>query len=136
VRKTKLDRIAAQIHTVLKRATKDVIEIGKLLIKSRALQEHGEWQSWLAKNFDLTYRTAHNYVAAAEYVARKGKSETISHFANLSPTVLYELAGGDYDEQGGKGHPRREPQGPRRSNLRRGDLQQARVAARRCQPRK
>jgi hypothetical protein len=38
-------------------------------------------------------------VAAAEYVARKGKSETISHFANLSPTVLYELAGGDYDEQ-------------------------------------
>jgi hypothetical protein len=38
VRKTKLDRIAAQIHTVLKRATKDVIEIGKLLIKSRALQ--------------------------------------------------------------------------------------------------
>ena len=95
---TPLDRIAAQLHAKLKQATKDVIEIGNLLIKSREYLEHGEWQNWLAENFDLTYRTAHNYEAAAEYVAAR-KSETISHFANLSPTVLYDLATGGYLEE-------------------------------------
>jgi hypothetical protein len=59
--------------------------------------EHGDWQDWLAENFDLSIRTAHNYCAAAEYVARK--SATVADFANLSPSVLYWLAAGDYDEQ-------------------------------------
>jgi len=99
-RRTKLDQIAAQVRTALRSQTKNVIEIGKLLIESRKHLEHGEWQDWLVKNFDLSYRTALNYVGAAEYVARKGKSETVAHFANLSPTVLYWLAeGGYYNEQ-------------------------------------
>ena len=38
-----LDVIAAQIHAKLKQATKDVIEIGNLLIESRDQLEHGEW---------------------------------------------------------------------------------------------
>jgi hypothetical protein len=38
-------------------------------------------------------------VNAAGYVARKGKSETVAHFTNLSPTVLYGLADGRYTEQ-------------------------------------
>jgi hypothetical protein len=96
---TALDQIAARVRTALRSQTKNVIEIGKLLIESREHLEHGEWQAWLAENFDLTYRTAINYTNAAEYVARKGKSETVSHFANLSPTVLYRLAGGDFDER-------------------------------------
>jgi hypothetical protein len=101
-RKTPLDQIAAQIHALLKRATKDVIEIGNLLLKSRALLEleHGEWQLWLTENFDLSYRTALRYCTAAEYVyvASKGKSDTVSLFANLSPTVLYALAEGRYSK--------------------------------------
>jgi hypothetical protein len=62
--------------------------------------EHGEWQAWLAENFDLSLRTAQNYCAAAEYVARaKGKSATVADFANLSPSVLYHLAAGHFDER-------------------------------------
>jgi hypothetical protein len=98
---TVLDRITAQLHTLLKRATKDVIEIGDLLLNSRACLEavHGEWQLWLAENFDLSYRTALRYCKAAEYVERKkGKSDTVSLFANLSPTVLYALAEDRYSE--------------------------------------
>jgi hypothetical protein len=100
-RRSELDRIAGQLRTMLRRDTISVIEKGKLLLRSRELlaDEHGEWQAWLAKNFDLTYRTALNYMNAAEYVARKGKSETVSHFANLSPTVLYHLAAGHFDER-------------------------------------
>jgi len=99
-RRTELDRIAAKLRTALSRETTNIIEIGKLLIESRKHLEHGEWQSWLAENFDLSLRTAQNYYAAAEYVARaKGKSSaTVADFANLSPSVLYHLAAGHFDE--------------------------------------
>src|SRR5262249_21776298 len=94
---TELERIAARVHTALRSQTKNVIEIGKLLIESRKHLEHGEWQSWLAENFDLSYHTARNYVTAAEYVARRKLNGSI--FGNLAPTVLYRLAEGDYSEQ-------------------------------------
>jgi hypothetical protein len=98
-RKTALDRATARLRTALRRETKNIIEIGKILIEIRDKHlDHGEWQPWLAENFDLTYRSAINYVNAAEYVARKGKSETISP-ENLSPSVLYWLAAGHYDEK-------------------------------------
>src|SRR5262249_51247989 len=77
-RRTKLDRLATRLRAALKRETANAVVIGRLLIESRNHLDHGEWQPWLAKNFDLSYRTALNYVSAAEYVARKGKSETFS----------------------------------------------------------
>jgi len=96
---TKLDRLTTKLHIALQNQTKNVIEIGKLLIESREYLEHGEWLPWLAENFDLSARTAQRYVAVGEYVARKGKNDTVSHFANLSATVLYQLAKGDFDER-------------------------------------
>src|SRR5262245_34288200 len=96
IQKTALDRVTARLRTALRREITNIIEIGKLLIESRKHLQHGEWQAWLAENFDLSYRTAHRYVSAAEYLA---KSDTVAHFANLSPTVLYALAEGHYNEQ-------------------------------------
>jgi DUF3102 family protein len=96
-RKTALDQIATQLRALLRGETKNIIEIGKLLIESREHLEHGEWLPWLAENFALSDRTALNYMNAAAYVARK--SETVSDFANLSPTVLYALAAGNCNEQ-------------------------------------
>ena len=68
------------------------------MLRSRELlaDEHGQWMPWLAENFDMNYRTAVNYMAAAEYVARKAKVTSVSHFANIAPTVLYRLAAGEY----------------------------------------
>jgi hypothetical protein len=51
------------------------------------------------QEFRPDYRTALNYCKAAEYVERRSKSETISHLANLSPTLIYKLAAGDYSEE-------------------------------------
>jgi hypothetical protein len=89
------------VRRILRRDTINVVEIGKLLIQSRGLlaDEHGQWQPWLAKNFDLSYRTAHRYVTAAEYVARKSDTVSLSAYRNLSPSVLYELAEDTYSEQ-------------------------------------
>ena len=100
-RENALNRIAAQLRTALRRETKNIIEIGNLLIESRKHLDHGEWQPWVAENSGLSIRSAQNYCAAAEYVARaKSKSATVADFANLSATVLYALAAGHrYNEQ-------------------------------------
>src|SRR5215831_10933898 len=96
-RETAVDRIVTQLRTILRRRTSDVVKAGNLLIKARELfaKEHGEWLVWLAENFDLSPRTAQRYVAAAEYVQKRH----VSHFANLSASVLYRLAEGDFDER-------------------------------------
>jgi hypothetical protein len=102
--KATLDRIVAQLRTMLRRATRDVITIGNLLIESRKHLEHGEWQDWLQDHFDLSYRTAVNYCDAAEYVARKSKarkskSATVADFNALATSVLYWLAAGHYNAE-------------------------------------
>jgi hypothetical protein len=100
-RRTELDRIVTQLRAMLRRDTTSIIEKGKLLLRSRELlaDEHGQWMPWLADNFDMSYRSAVNYCKAADYVARQNKSATVANFANLSPTVLYQLAEGDFNEQ-------------------------------------
>jgi hypothetical protein len=95
---TALDRLATRLRMALRHETKKVVEIGKLLIESRQHLQHGEWQAWLAENFSLSYRTAVKYLNAAEYVERTQKCTEFT-FTNLSPTVLYWLAAGYYNEQ-------------------------------------
>jgi hypothetical protein len=96
-RKKQLDQLASKLRSALRRETTNIIEIGELLLKSRKLLEHGEWQPWLKEHFDLSYRSAVYYTKAAEYAAGKGKSATIAY---LAPTVLYALAGGTtYNQQ-------------------------------------
>ena len=95
-RKTALDQIATQLHTILRRETTDVVLAGKLLIESRKHLKHGEWQPWLAENFDLSYRTAVNYCDAAEYAEQKCN---VADFGNLASALLYSLAAGRYNEE-------------------------------------
>lgn len=91
---TALDRLTARLHTTLRSETNNVIEVGTLLIECSKLLRHGEWQSWLSKNFDMSIRSAFNYEAAAKYVERH-KSATV---ADLAPSVLYALAAGRYSK--------------------------------------
>jgi hypothetical protein len=100
-RKSELNRLTSRLRTALRRDTTNVILIGRLLLEIREELEleHGEWQDWLTEHFDLSYRTAAYYCAAAEYVARKSKSATVAHFAALARTVLYALAAGHYSAE-------------------------------------
>jgi hypothetical protein len=97
--RTALDRITAQLRTVLRRKTTDIILVGNLLIEAREHLDHGKWRPYLAENFDLSIRAAQNYFAAAGYVARKKQIGIVADFANLSASVLYGLAAGRYNEQ-------------------------------------
>jgi hypothetical protein len=98
-KRTELDRITAQLRTVLRREITDIVLIGDLLIKARKHLDHGEWQPYLVENFDLSIRTAQRYEAAAKYAACKKQIGHESDFTNLSATVLYRLAEGGYTEQ-------------------------------------
>jgi hypothetical protein len=67
----------AGIRRSAEQAARDTIEAGKLLIEAKAGLAHGEWESWLRQNCDLSARTARRYMA----IARSG----------LKPAVVADL---------------------------------------------
>ena len=87
-----LAKIAAEIATLLKRETKQVIEIGDLLAEAKEqLNEHGRWLPWLSENFALSIRTAQRYLAASAFAA---KYDTVSHLP-LTVSGLHALIEAD-----------------------------------------
>lgn len=80
-------RAAQDIKPRLRRAAQDIVVIGQRLAEVQAKLEHGQWTPWLETEFDMTYRTAVNFIRVAERFS--GKSEMIS---DLTPTALYALA--------------------------------------------
>jgi FtsZ-binding cell division protein ZapB len=80
-----LDAIAADIHRV-KRSK--AFEVGALLVEAWDACDHGQWLDWLDSEFDMTERTAQNYMAAARL---KTKYETVSYLP-LPARVIYDLA--------------------------------------------
>jgi Protein of unknown function (DUF3102) len=57
-----LARYANDIRSLRKRALSDIIEIGRMLIESKKLAGHGNWLSWLEREFQWTDDTALNYM--------------------------------------------------------------------------
>jgi hypothetical protein len=100
VRETGLDRIVTQLLTILHHQTTDVVLAGNLLIESRKHLNHGEWQPWLAENFDLNreqlLQLAHNRLLAYATLKHFGISldhlptkSTKLHFSYLSSAATF-----------------------------------------------
>lgn len=89
-----LEYWAPKLRAALGRETNNIIEIGKILRNCREAAKHGTFLSWLANNFDLSERSAYNYIKASEYVERQGELATV---ANLAPGVLYQLADEEFE---------------------------------------
>jgi Protein of unknown function (DUF3102) len=85
----KLATTAALIRTLKRRLITDVIEIGRLLRECRALLVHGQWISWLNREFQWSERTARNFIAA--YELAKDKSANFADL-NLNISSIYLLA--------------------------------------------
>ena len=79
------------IREKLQDETRNFVEIGKMLNEARDSPElAGRWLAWLAEHFDMSDRTARNYMLAAEFVDKhRLGSETVSH---LSRRLLYKMA--------------------------------------------
>ena len=79
---------ANEIRRLGKRAVADIIEIGKRLIAAKQLCGHGNWLSWLEREFGWAERTARNFMSAAELAA---KSAIVADL-NIDLGALYRLA--------------------------------------------
>lgn len=89
-----LEERADRIRQLQADVQRGIIDIGFELIAAKKEIGHGQWQNWLATEFDWTDRTARNFMAIAE---RYGNRKT---FSDLKPATLIKmLALPEGDEQ-------------------------------------
>ena len=81
------ETVRATVRRIKTRMRDAFIEVGRDLLKVKAMLDHGTFGRWLDAEFEMTHRTAQNYMNAAGLV--DGKGEIVSH---LPPAVLYRLA--------------------------------------------
>jgi hypothetical protein len=82
-----LARCANDIRSLRKRVSSDIVEIGRMLIESKKLAGHGNWLSWLEREFQWTDDTALNYMRVYELV----KSRNFRDLSNIPISGLFLL---------------------------------------------
>lgn len=78
---------AERIKLRLKRTVEDIIEIGRELTAIKAELPHGQFLPWIAAEFEMSERTARDFMQVHERFG--GKSAIIADF---KPTILYALS--------------------------------------------
>ena len=72
-----LEEIAIAVRGRMIGIREDVIAIGRDLLRAKALLEYGQWMPWLRAEFNMTSRTAENYMNLAERLGYR--FETLSN---------------------------------------------------------
>jgi Protein of unknown function (DUF3102) len=80
---------AAVIRRLQRRVIADVVEIGRRLCECKALVGHGHWLPWLKREFDLSERTARNFINAYKLV--ETNPATVADL-QIEVSALYLLA--------------------------------------------
>ena len=80
-----IEELTTEIQSYLGKIGQNIIEVGKLLIRSKSLLAHGEWQNWLKDNFNLSKSTANNFMRCAERFSNFQTS------GNLNPSQMVEM---------------------------------------------
>lgn len=80
-----IKQIELEINFYKEQAAKNIIEIGKRLIKAKGLVEHGEWESWLDKKIDFRQTTATKYMRVAR------EFPNIQSLEDLGQTKIFTL---------------------------------------------
>lgn len=70
-----LHEIAERIRARIRRTAMDIIETGQDLIQAKQALGHGKFGEWIEAEFNMSLRTAQNYMRAAEWA--EGKSERL-----------------------------------------------------------
>ena len=88
---TSLEELTSGIRFYLREMGKHVIEIGKRLILAKELVQYGDWQSWLEDNFNLSLRTARQFMQIAERFGEKSDSQEWQTSAVLNQSQMVEM---------------------------------------------
>lgn len=90
-----IEELTNEIQLYLGKIGQNIIEIGKRLVLAKAKLPHGKWQNWLSDNFNLTDRTARNFMAVAE---RFGKTEIDFRFQSTQLIAMLSLPAGEEEK--------------------------------------
>ena len=82
-----VEAVTSRIKDRLVRQVEDIIETGRDLLEVKAKLEHGQFESWLTQEFNMTDRTARRFMQAATWA--EGKTDMVS---DLTPTSIYLLS--------------------------------------------
>ena len=77
---------ATEIKSLMKRTTRNIIEIGENLVQVKQRVGHGRFGEWLKSEFDLSSDTAERYINVAKRLG------DIPHGAEFEAKALYLLA--------------------------------------------
>lgn len=89
-----LQQFAADIKTMTKRAARDVLDTGKLLLAAKEMLPHGQFQDWVEIEFGMEKHTAERFMN----VARQFKSNNLS-LLNYATSALYALSAPSVPEE-------------------------------------
>lgn len=73
-----IEELTSEIQYYLVKMGQNAIEAGKRLILAKAKLQHGEWQNWLADNFNLSYKMAAKFMQVAERFSKVSTSRLFS----------------------------------------------------------
>jgi hypothetical protein len=75
-----------------------VIESGELLLEAQEQQEYGDFLEWVEENFDGSFSTAYNHMAAAKLAARFPTVGNLRLRASALYTLGLSIEGGRWDQ--------------------------------------
>ena len=90
-----LEQLTVEIKFYVNQWGQNTIEIGKRLIAAKKIITHGNFGKWLEDNFNLTERTAQNFMRIAE---RFGKTKLISDLNSTQMIAMLALPKGEEEK--------------------------------------
>lgn len=82
-----LGALTTRLHKYLAATVQHIVEVGKDLIKAKALVGHGQFLNWLEKEFDLSDQSARRFMQVAEVFGERANA-----LKGLSLRSIYLLA--------------------------------------------
>ena len=89
-----IEQLTIEVNQYLGRITQNIIEVGKRLNQAKELLPHGEWLPWLKNNFNLSLRSAYNFMECA----KRFDNLNLQSIANLSSTQMIAMLALPADE--------------------------------------
>ena len=80
-----LEQLTLEVKFYLGQTAQNIIEVGKRLTQAKEMVPHGEWLSWLEKNFQLSRKMAAKFMQCAE------KFPNVSTSRHLSQSQMFEM---------------------------------------------
>ena len=82
----RLNQLESEIKTLAHKTALNMIDMGSKLLEAKSLCPHGQWETWLENNINMSARTARNLMKISQAFLSKRQA-----IADLSVTSLYLL---------------------------------------------